>query len=152
MHPGDTQTMTKTETHLVIAVRDGVAELAAPPFLSWHDAQDKWLALDDERLAFRPRVAVSQLYYIVRSTDDPKYKHLLPRIYPTREAAAKALARRVSPGQTSRLQHWYLCEKLAADKRGWWHTASAARQLGYIATLSGGRAYLTPLAKTLEPA
>jgi hypothetical protein len=143
--------MSQADTHLVLAVRDGVAELAAEPFLSWHDAQAKWQLLDDERLASKPRPAMSQLYYMVRSSNDPSYTHLLPVLYAGREAAAKALGRRVMPGKTSRQQHWYLCEMLGCDKRGWWHTANAARRAGYLDLAPLDRAYLTTRTDTLYP-
>jgi hypothetical protein len=146
LYPGDTEGMTNQthittrDLHHVIAVRDGKPELVHA-FLGWHDAQAKWQLLDDERRA--AATPVGQLYYIVRSADDPKYTHLAPRLYGSREAAAKALARRLNPGQTSRWQHWLLTDALKCDHRGWWHTANAARRAGYIVVLQNQVSYLT---------
>lgn len=142
--------MTNSTLHLVIAVVGGTPELVAGPF-TWRVAQERYTLLEANRKA--SGASLSTLYYAVRSMDDPRYAHLAPRLYPDLPSAAKALARRVAPGQSSRSQHrmlWLILAGTAERQRGWWHTAARARQLGYLASVSGEHvAYITALAPTL---
>lgn len=142
------ETPAPTNLHLVIRrASDGHGPtLEAGPF-TYSAALERWHSLVDGRKSSDP-------LYAVRSMDDPKFAHLAPRVYASQEAAAKALARRVSPGQSSRRQHLNLWVALGGDDRhmgGWWTTSGRAKSRGYLATLNDGRAYLTALAATLAP-
>lgn len=142
--------MTSTDTHLLLAVRNGVAELAAPAFLGWHDAQNKWALLDAERRA--AGTPVGELHYAVRSADDPKYAHLLPKLYKDYVAAAQALARKLHPTGAGYYPRAYLASQLGWVNpwaRGWHSVAKTALAHGYLGKLADGRCYLTPLASTL---
>lgn len=135
----------RTDLHLVIRRDPSGDTLEAGPF-TYSAALERYEALRTTA------VSPSRDLYAVRSMDDPKFAHLAPRVYPSQEAAAKALARRVSPGQSSRRQHLNLWVALGGDDRlmgGWWTTSGRAKGRGYIATLGDGRAYLTALAATL---
>ena len=137
--------MSTADLHLVLAVTDGVASYEAGP-MSWDEAQAHWAQLDSDARNY----GSSASYFQVRAYDDPKFTHLAPRLYPGLEAAAKALARRNAPGETSHKQHQALNLLLSGHyAQGWWRTGKAARDAGY---LKGNHrwAYLTPLANSLD--
>lgn len=143
------------DTHHVLVFHYGEPEVMHA-FLSWGDAQSKYQLLDAERRA--SGASLSTLWYAVRNSDDPKYAHLAPRTYASKQAAAKALANRLNK-QTGSYPRAYLNGLLMGDPSsfgrvysGWATTAQLLSRQGYLVALPDGRAYLTTLADTLKKA
>jgi hypothetical protein len=129
------------DLHLVLKVdADGTTLVAGPT--GWHDAQNKWAALDEARRS-GATPTLTGTYYMVRSLGDPAWAHLAPRLYPTPEHAARAIARRLAgPGAKARDQRRAIGLALG-DEWGGWHTlARHAKRLGAIVDAGATGAYL----------
>lgn len=129
--------MSLSALHLVIKVDADGATLVAGP-TGWNDAQNKWRLLDNARRDGSARL-LTGTYYMVRSMEDPAWRHLAGRSYPTREHAARAIARRLAgPGSTARAQRRALGLAVGDEWGGWHRLATAARREGLIAGPAGG--------------
>lgn len=124
---------------------------------SWNGSQARWRRLDDKRLSL-PADQRDDHFYLVRSMDDPKFRHLMPKLYASPQGAAKALAHHLDPHGKGARPRFYLLDllDLRTGRDGWANVAKRLEERGYLRVVrehafDQGRAYLMPTAHALTP-